>query len=104
VFSFRLNQSAAVRLTFLLAAPGRRRGRRCVAPGARNHRKHACTRWLSAGILNFTGHAGLNRVVFHGHLGRRSLKPGRYMLQVSARNRAGQRATPRSLRFTILGR
>jgi hypothetical protein len=81
-FSFRLDQPA--RLTLRFSA---RKGRKLV----------------SAGALRLNGRTGANRVTFQGRLSRtRRLRPGKYAVVVQAANSAGQRATSKRLRFTIV--
>jgi hypothetical protein len=56
------------------------------------------------GSLTIKAHAGTNRLRFQGQLSRRrSLKPGRYTLTVTAFDRAGDKSRPGSLSFTVLG-
>jgi hypothetical protein len=100
-FSFALNEQARVSLTFTQPHAGRKVKGRCVAETKRNRQKSACT--LSAGALTFTCHAGTNKIFFAGRLTRhKRLKPGRYALVIVATNSAGQRSTPRKLRFAIV--
>jgi hypothetical protein len=80
-FSFRLNKPARVTLRF-------------------THRVHGHSR--RAGSLTVRGRSGANRIRFHRRVaGGRRLKPGRYSLRLTATTPAGQRATSRTLRFTI---
>jgi hypothetical protein len=105
VFSFTLSETAAVRFAFVRAAPGRRVGKRCIAPTRRNRKRRGCTRRIPAGSLRFDGHPGLNEVAFQGRLSpSRKLRLGSYTLVITATNAAGQRSAPRTLRFTIVGR
>jgi hypothetical protein len=68
----------------------------------------ACKRTVTAGTLSFTGHSGMNRVVFQGRISRANkLKPGRYTLVITATNTAGQTSAgqtsaPQKLSFTIV--
>jgi hypothetical protein len=102
-FSFSLDQAASVTFSFLTQQPGRKVGHRCVAKSRRNAMRKACTRTTRAGMLAFTGHTGLNRVIFQGRVSAsRKLSPGRYTLVIAARNSAGQMSTPQELSFTIL--
>jgi streptogramin lyase len=105
-FSFALNQSARVRFAFTQRAPGRSVAGRCVAKTTKNAKRRACTRTLTRGTLSpFNGHTrSVNKVVFQGRVSaRRTLRPGRYTLTVTATNAAGLRSVPRSLSFTIVG-
>jgi 6-phosphogluconolactonase (cycloisomerase 2 family) len=101
-FGYTLSEAATVSLVFTQTVSGRRVHKKCVAPTKRNRRAHSCQRTLTRGTLSFAGHAGLNRVRFAGRLSHsRKLKPGRYTVTITARNRAGASRT-RSLKFTIV--
>ncbi len=101
--SFALSEPGRVTLAFARRVPGRRVGRRCVAPSRRNHRGRACTRLLPVGSLSFNGHAGRNRVAFQGRLSRRkALKAGRHSTTITAINAAGSRSRPVTVNFTAL--
>jgi FG-GAP repeat len=102
-FSFTLNESARVTLSFTQPLAGRRLGARCVAQTPHNRRRRACERPVVRGSLSLGAHAGRNRVSFQGRLTRvHRLKPGRYTIVVTAVN-AGGRSAPKSLTFTIVG-
>jgi hypothetical protein len=102
-FTFGLDQTAKVTLTFTRMAPGRLVKRHCLAPSKRNHRRPRCTRALVAGTLTFVAHAGTNRIRFYGRLSRRTqLKPGSYAVDIVAINGAGRRSPPQRLSFTIV--
>jgi hypothetical protein len=105
VFTFTLDQTAAVRFAFVRGAPGRKVGKRCLAPTRRNRTRRACTRPIPAGSLTFNGHPGPNKVGFQGRLSpSRKLTLGKYTLVITATNAAGQPSAPRTLRFTIVRR
>jgi hypothetical protein len=100
-FSFSLDQAATVRLRFTRWLPGRRVGGKCAAQTIHNHSKPLCARFLLAGTLTKSGHAGRNRVKFDGRLpGRGPLTPGAYTLTITAANAEGQASAP-ALQFTI---
>jgi len=102
-FSVKLNQAASLSFTFTQQLGGRRTGRRCLAPNARNRHRHACKRTLTQGTLALPAHTGLNRVLFQGALAHNhTLKPGSYTLLISARNGLGLRSATRSLSFRIV--
>jgi alpha-tubulin suppressor-like RCC1 family protein len=103
-FSFRLNETAAVRFAFTQRLAGQLTGGRCLAPtpgvlgGAR------CTRTVTVAAVGFGGHAGLNRVRFQGRVPpHRRLRPGHYRLVISASNTSG-RSNAVPLSFTITRR
>lgn len=102
VFSFSLDQSAGVTLTFTQSVPGRRVAGRCVAPRPSNRHRRSCRRPVVRGALVLQGHAGTNKVSFQGRISSsRKLRPGPYTLQIAARTAAGRSQT-RTLGFTIV--
>ena len=101
---FRLSEAATVRLRFDRVLPGRRRGRRCVAPRRNNRGARRCTRYRRAGAtLRRVGVAGANVVPFSGRIGRRALRLGRHRLTIEATDTAGNSAK-RTKRFRIVPR
>ncbi len=101
VFTFTLDQSAAVSLRFTQSVPGRRVNGRCVAPRPSNRHKKSCKRTVTRGVLALPAHAGANKVSFQGRISSsRKLAPGSYTLQITASNAAGH-SQARTLRFTI---
>jgi hypothetical protein len=101
-FSFVLNEQASVSFVFTQQASGRAVGGKCVVQTNGNRNRPACKRAVTQGTLSFSGHSGLNRVVFQGSISSaKKLGPGSYTLVISASS-AGGRASPRSLSFTIV--
>jgi Putative Ig domain len=101
-FSFGLNVQATVTFDFTRRFAGRKEGGRCVVKTSTNRKGKACRRSVRAGALSFSGHPGVNKVVFLGHISRaKSLKPGRYTLTVKATSSDGQRSAPASLSFRV---
>jgi hypothetical protein len=78
VVRFRLDSVATVRLR-VLTVKGRR-----------------------VGTLVRAGRSGPNRLRFKGRVGRRLLRPGRYVVRAQATNAAGLRSARRSVKFRIL--
>lgn len=101
-FRFRLDRAASVRLAFSQIAAGRRVNANCVKQTTANRRKRRCDRYLARGTVNLAGKAGANAYAFRGKLGGRSLKPGRYRVEVTAQA-DGKTSAPTSVRFTIAG-
>ena len=90
-------------LTFTQSVPGRRVAGRCVAPGHKNAGRPRCKRTLLVGSFAVPGHAGLDSVRFQGRLsGIHTLKPGSYLVSLTARDAHGQKVVSRSLGFTII--
>jgi Domain of unknown function DUF11 len=101
--SFTLSEPARAALIFSQTRPGRRIGKRCVAPKRNNQRKRRCPRSVRVGSLTFSGHAGTNKVRFQGRLSRsKKLTPGRYTLTITATDSAGNAARPKTTKFTIV--
>ncbi len=102
-FGFSLNEPASVNLTFTQSVSGRRLAGRCVAPGHRNAGRPRCKRTLLVGSFALPGHAGLDKVGFEGRLsGSKTLKPGSYLVSLTAREAHGLKVVSRSLSFTII--
>jgi hypothetical protein len=102
-FGFTLDKAATVRLVFTQLAAGRKVSGKCVTPTRANTKRPKCTRTVTVGTLSFQGHAGTNKIRFQGRLSsRRSLKPGRYTLSITARDSTGLQSAPQSLSFTIV--
>ena len=57
------------------------------------------------GALRLEARAGVNLVRFQGRVSpRRSLRPGRHRLTITALDAAGNKAAPRRARFTVLAK
>jgi hypothetical protein len=102
-FTFTLNEPAAVSLSFSQRVSGRKVGHKCVAATPKNREHRACERTATPGSLSFSGHSGMNKVVFQGRISRtKKLKPGHYTLVITATNGTGQKSAPQKLGFTIV--
>ena len=102
-FSFALNEPASVSLAFSQRVTGRRVKGRCVAVSAANAAKPKCKRTISAGSFSLSAHAGLDKVKFQGRLSSsKTLKPGTYLVSITARDSRGVRSAAQSLSFTIV--
>jgi hypothetical protein len=101
-FRYRLSEPAKVVIDVQRVLPGRRSGRRCVAPSTRLRRARKCTRFVSQGKLTRTSRAGARRVAFSGRIGKRPLKPGSYRAVLIATDAAGNRSTAKSVTFTVV--
>ena len=102
VFSFKLDQSATVKIAILQThVGGRRVGHRCLPPTPRRRHDPGCFRTVTVATLTRSAHKGRNRVRFTGRISGRALSLGRYRARFIATDAAGA-STPRSLRFTIV--
>jgi hypothetical protein len=100
-FTFTLDQSATVTLTFVQSTKGRIAGGHCVAPRKSNRHHRACTRTLVKGKFTVHGTIGRNSVAFGGRVGGKLLKPGRYTLVLTA-TANGLTSVGRRISFTIV--
>ena len=103
---FTISEAATARLRFRRLAPGRLVGGRCVKPTRLNRSRRRCTRILPVrGSVSLPVQAGARRIRFAGRMSkRRSLKPGRYRLILTAADAAGNVSTPDRARFRLLRR
>ena len=65
-FRYRLSEAATVKIVISQQLPGRRSGRRCVAPTKKLAKARRCNRLLVKGTLTRTSRLGANRVAFSG--------------------------------------
>jgi uncharacterized delta-60 repeat protein len=100
--SYSNSRAATTTFTVARVLAGRRSGKRCVAPTARNRGAKRCTRFVGVrGSFTHVDVAGKNSFRFTGRVRRKALKPGPYRLD--ARPRAGgQVGKTVSVRFRIL--
>lgn len=100
-----LSERATATIRLERRLPGRRVGGRCVKPGAGRAvaKARRCLRWARIGAKPAprTLTAGAARV---GLAAGRVLAPGRYRVTVALRDDAGNRAAPRTVRFTVAAR
>lgn len=101
--SMRLSQAATVTGVVEAARPGRRSGKRCVAPTRKNRSARRCTRYTRKTTVTFSATAGASTRPFTAKVGTTTLPPGAYRLTVSAKNAAGVAAkTKPTVTFTVL--
>jgi hypothetical protein len=99
-FRFRLSEQARVRISIQRAVAGRRKGRRCVAPGSARRSAKRCTRWRTVTTLRGGLAApGPNSIRFGGKVHGTALKPGRYRGLATATDSVGNVSRPRSAGF-----
>ena len=103
---FRLSEAARVTLSYERILPGRRVGRRCLAPTRRRRARRRCSRFVAVRRRSsLSARSGARRIRFQGRLTRRSaLKPGRYRLTLVAQDAAGNRSRATRANFTLLAR
>jgi hypothetical protein len=89
----RRRQPTGAAITWLMSEPAKVR---LVVQRVRG-RRH-----VPVATLQRTGIRGENTVRFTGRIGRRTLRPGRYRIRISARTADGRQAGPRTLAFTVV--
>jgi streptogramin lyase len=97
-----LSEAATVTATISRSQPGRRKGRRCVAPGAAPKGAAGCKRFVAVGKVSWSGEAGADKLPFSGKVGGKALTPGAYRAAVVAKDAAGTSAAT-NVAFTIVG-
>ncbi|HZO06489.1 MAG TPA: hypothetical protein VFB52_08885 [Solirubrobacterales bacterium] len=96
--AYKLSEAATVTLKLEKKAPGRKVGKKCVKPTAKNKAKKACNRWRPVGkAFGGTGKAGANSVTLPKG---KNLAPGTYKLTLTAVDAAGNK-TVQATKFTV---
>jgi len=103
-FRYTLSDPARVKIAIVQRLPGRRRGKRCVAPTRKLRKARGCPRLIGKGTLTRISHKGLNRIAFSGRIGSKALAPGRYQATLTASDGPGRTSRPRTIFFTIVKR
>jgi CSLREA domain-containing protein len=83
--TFTDSQASKATFKVLRPAAGRRQGKSCRKPTARNRRGRACTRFVVVGSFSHRDKAGRNKLHFTGRVHRHKLAPGKYRLRVTPR-------------------
>jgi virginiamycin B lyase len=102
--SFRVDEQSTTTFTFAQLLPGRRVGRSCLAPTRARRNRRKCTRLITVRpSLSYATSAAKHRLKFQGRLSRRkTLKPGRYQVTITATDAARNQSRPKTLTFTVL--
>jgi hypothetical protein len=101
-FRYALSEAATVTFAIKRRVPGRLVGGKCRRQTALNRSRRRCIRLVGTGAFRTAGVAGPNRKRFSGRIGKRILRPGRYVARVSARDAAGNLSNASTTRFTVL--
>ena len=90
---FSLNTRAKVTIRIDQKLKGRKVGKKCVKPTAKNRARKACKRLVFRGKLTRKNlAAGKRTVAFSGRIGKKALKPGKYRVVLQAFGPGGQSA------------
>jgi len=102
---YALSEPASVSFKVERALSGRRVSGRCVKTTRANRSARSCTRYPTMrGSFSDRGERGTNRFIFGGRLAGSALRPGRYRLRATARDRAGNTSSLRRSSFQIVRR
>jgi hypothetical protein len=104
IFNYIIDKPGTVTILITGSAPGKRIGRKCVAPTRRNAGKRACTRVVTYATLTRLSKAGHNETPFSGRIGGRALKPGRYKATFISKAATGTATRSSSLSFKLVAR
>ena len=103
-FRYALSEPARVTFTIERAAAGRTAGGKCRKPSRRSRSARRCTRYVPAGRFAVASSSGANSHRFSGRIGRRALRPARYLATLVATDDAGNASTSRQLKFRVARR
>jgi hypothetical protein len=100
--TYTLSEPAAVVMTFAQKTKGRKVGKSCKKQTAKNVKGHAaCTLWVTVGSLSRNAPVGASAVAFTGKVGKKTLKPGKYRVQLVATDPSKNRSAAKTLNFTV---
>jgi hypothetical protein len=101
-FRVTLSEAATIRLDFMQPGAGRLDRGVCVAVSSRQAHRGACTLDITRGQRTFSGHAGVNTLLFDGTLANRTrLKSGTYQVVISAIGASGLSSASSTVRVKI---
>jgi hypothetical protein len=100
-----LSEAAEVRFAVLKAAPGRRKGKRCLRPKTGDANVPRCRRFVKLpGAFEDRGEAGANALPFRARIGGLPLAPGSYRLRAIATDAERLSSQPKVATFAVSGR
>ena len=102
---FTVSEAGSVRFTVQrrLKTYGRRVRGKCVKATPSNRSNKVCVRWGKVkGAFTVPAKAGANKIKFRGRIGGKTLKPGRYRLNMQATDATGKKSKVSRRRFKIV--
>jgi DNA-binding beta-propeller fold protein YncE len=101
--SYRASEAATTTFRVKRAVSGVKPADRCVKPSPTTKRGRRCTRFVAVrGSFRHADVAGANDFRFTGRIGGRALKPGKYRLDATAKDAAGNVGRAVRARFRIM--
>ncbi len=98
---FKLKEWGTAAIEIQRQTTGRKVGKTCAAKTKKNARRKSCKRTVVLSTLQSDGGTDATRVSISGAIGKRALKPGRYVLSVRGRDLSGDLSKARTVAFTI---
>jgi virginiamycin B lyase len=100
--TYLVSTAASTRFTVESIQAGRKKGKNCVKPTAKNKKGKRCTRYVVVkGSFKHASKAGSNNFRFSGRVGNKRLKPGKYRL-VAVATVGARKSKVRRANFTIV--
>jgi hypothetical protein len=99
-----LNRAAKLSLRVERVLRGRKVGIRCRPDSKRLRKRSRCTRYVSMGTIKRAAKKGSGTLKLKAKVRRRTLRPGRYRLVVTATDAKGNRSAPRRVAFKVVRR
>jgi hypothetical protein len=103
VINYAVNENATVKAVFKRARPGRKVAGRCRAPTRRNRKRRRCTRFTNVGTLEQSIPSTTGSISFVGLMRGKPLKVGRYRIELTATDVAGNKSKKKNLTLRVCG-
>jgi hypothetical protein len=101
-FHYKLSEAARVVFTIKRPLSGRKVGKNCIRPTAKNRKRKKCTRYAPAGRFAVRSKAKADSHRFKGRIGSKKLTPGRYRVRLVATDAAGNHSRPTTFAIRVV--
>lgn len=101
LITYEVNEDATVKAVFKRARSGRKVRGQCRKPTRLNRRRKRCTRFTNVGTLEQTVASKTGSIGFGGVLRGRPLKVGRYRIELTATDVAGNKSKKKNLTLRV---
>ena len=102
IFNYILDKAGTIKIAITGSSPGRRVGKKCLAPSPKNTGKRKCSRPTTYMTLTRVSHAGHNQVPFSGRIRGKVLKPGTYTARFIATAATSTATKTKSFSFRVV--
>jgi len=103
MITYEVNEDATLKAVFKRARSGRKVKGRCRKPTRRNQRRRRCTRLTKVGTLEQNVASKTGSIGFGGLLRGKPLKVGRYRIELTATDVAGNKSKIKKLKLRVCG-